>query len=300
VELGVVTDFAVLLREAVAARGLSLAALAAELRSAGAPCGVSSLSEWQSGRGRPERATSLRALDALEGILGVPAGHLRSALPTRARRGRSRALPTPVAPWTGPPELVPLLARLDATTDDLAGPLNEPVSRRLHLSLDEHGDLASLSMATLVRARRDGTTRIIDAGYDEEPDAAPRIVAARGARVGRFVHDPESRLSACELLLPRPLAAGEVALLEYTEYFAQHAHACEITLRATPETRDLVVRVEFHPDRVPTGTRGFHRADQREEETPRRVQRSAGPVLQMVVADPEPGFHGIGWSWDRH
>lgn len=297
------TDFPGLLREAVAARGLSLAALARELRAAGTPCGVSSLSEWQSGRGRPERPASLRALDELERILDVPSGHLRSALPPRARRGRSRALPAPTAPWTGPPELVPLLARLDATTDDLAGPLNEPVSRRLHLCLDERGHLTSLSMATLVRALRDGTTRIIDAGYDEDSEAVPRIVAARGARVGRFVHDPESQLSAYELLLPRPLAAGEVALLEYTEYFAQHAHSYEITLRATPATRDLVVRVEFHPDRVPTGLRAFHRADQHragqlEEENAGRLQRSAGPVVQLVVADPEPGFHGIAWTWE--
>lgn len=292
------SDFPTLLRAAVTARGLPLSALAGLLRDAGAPCGVSTLSEWQSGRTRPERPASLRALDELERILDVPAGHLRSALPPRAPRGRSRSLPAPTAPWTGPPELVPLLARLDATTDDLAGPLNEPVSRRLHLCLDERGHLTSLSMSTLVRAQRDGTTRIIDAGYDEDSESVPRIVAARGARVGRFVQDPEAQLSAYELLLPRPLAAGEVALLEYTEYFAEHAHSHEITLRATPATRDLVVRVEFHPDRLPVELRGFHRADQREQESGAPLQRGTGPVVQLVVADPEPGFHGIAWSWD--
>lgn len=291
-------DFATVLRTAITDRGHPLGQLSAQLRDAGTPCAPSTLSEWQSGRSRPERPASLRVLDELELLLDLPAGRLRSALPPRARRGRTRALAAPVAPWAGPPELVPLLARLDATTDDLAGPLNEPVSRRLHLCLDERGHLASLSMSTLIRAQRDGTTRVIDAGYDDDPDAVPRIVAARGARVGRFVHDPVGQLSAYELLLPQPLAAGEVALLEYTEYFAEHAHSHEITLRATPATRDLVVRVEFHPDRVPTGLRGFHRADQHTEEQGARLQRSSTPVVQLVVADPAPGFHGIAWSWD--
>ena len=292
--------FPTLLRQAVAERGLPLGTLSALLREAGTPVATSTLSEWQSGHSRPERPGSLRALDELERVLGAPPGQLRSALPPRARRGRSPALPAPVAPWTGPPELVPLLARLGATTDDLAGPLNEPLSRRLHLSVDEHGHLASLSMSTLVRARRDGTTRIVDAGYDDEAGAVPQVVAARGAQVGRFVHDPEARLSAYELLLPRPLAAGEVALLEYTEYFTRAAPAHEVTLRATPETRDLVVRVEFHPDLVPAGLRGFHRADQHEEERGARLRHSSAPVVQLVFADPVPGFHGIAWSWDAH
>lgn len=290
------SDFHALLRDAVTASGLSLAGLSRRLRDAGTPCAVSTLSEWQSGRSRPERPASLRALDELERLLGLPAGRLRGALPPRARRGRTPTLPEAVAPWQGPPALVPLLARLDATTDDLAGPLNEPVSRRLHLSLGPDGHLASLSMATLIRAHREGTTRIIDAGYDEDSGSIPRIVAARGARVGRFVHDPESSLSAYELFFPRPLSVGEAALLEYTEYFREGAASREITLRATEATRDVVVRVEFDPARRPTSVRGFHRDDQTTEEHPAPLRGVGTPCVHLAVADPAPGFHGIAWE----
>src|SRR5256885_8599794 len=60
------------LRAAVRERGLTLDRLRAHLARRGIPVGLSSLSDWQHGRRRPRSAASLRAVRALEEILGIP------------------------------------------------------------------------------------------------------------------------------------------------------------------------------------------------------------------------------------
>ena len=55
-------DFAGVLREAVRERGLSLERLRSELSGHGVRVSVATLSYWQTGRSRPERATSLAAI----------------------------------------------------------------------------------------------------------------------------------------------------------------------------------------------------------------------------------------------
>ncbi|MFC7614747.1 hypothetical protein ACFQV2_15660 [Actinokineospora soli] len=83
--------FATALREAIAAAGVTLDRLAAELRGRGTPVSLATLSYWCSGRSRPERAGSLAALAELEGLLGLPANGLRRLLPERRPRAGPRA-----------------------------------------------------------------------------------------------------------------------------------------------------------------------------------------------------------------
>src|SRR5216117_64978 len=59
-------------RAAVHERGLALDRLRAHLAQRGITVGLSSLSDWQQGRRRPCGANSLRAVHALEEILGLP------------------------------------------------------------------------------------------------------------------------------------------------------------------------------------------------------------------------------------
>ncbi|GAA4536868.1 transcriptional regulator [Amycolatopsis samaneae] len=78
--------FAEALRAAIRARGLGLERIRYRLRGKGTSLSLATLSHWQSGRCRPERSESLRALRNLEEILGVPAGSLIRLLgPPRGR-----------------------------------------------------------------------------------------------------------------------------------------------------------------------------------------------------------------------
>src|SRR4051812_1528119 len=60
------------LRAAVRARGLTLERLRAHLARRGVPIALSTLSDWQHGKRRPSVAGSLRAVLALEDVLGLP------------------------------------------------------------------------------------------------------------------------------------------------------------------------------------------------------------------------------------
>src|SRR5690242_20344546 len=68
------------LRAAIDARGLALQRIQHRLAEQGVSVGVATLSYWQSGRRRPE---SLPAVQALEGILGLPSGALTTLLGPR-------------------------------------------------------------------------------------------------------------------------------------------------------------------------------------------------------------------------
>ncbi|WP_020670085.1 transcriptional regulator [Amycolatopsis nigrescens] len=64
--------FEAALRAAIKARGLGLERIRYRLLSRGSSLSVATLSHWQSGRCRPERPDSLRALANLEEILDLP------------------------------------------------------------------------------------------------------------------------------------------------------------------------------------------------------------------------------------
>ncbi|WP_372660845.1 transcriptional regulator [Amycolatopsis kentuckyensis] len=72
--------------------GLGLARLRDRLAGAGVPVSTTTLSYWRTGRTRPERPDSLRAVAVLEDVLGVPARALTELL---ARPGHPGA-PDPV------------------------------------------------------------------------------------------------------------------------------------------------------------------------------------------------------------
>ena len=73
---------------AITDSGLALSRLEYRLGRRGIRVGRSTLSYWQQGRRRPERADSLQAITALEEILEIPPDSLTSLLGPRKPRGR--------------------------------------------------------------------------------------------------------------------------------------------------------------------------------------------------------------------
>jgi hypothetical protein len=88
--------FDVALRAAIRVRGLGLDRIRYRLRGRGTTVSLATLSHWQSGRCRPERAESLEALRNLEDILNVPDGSLSRLLGPPRNRTRFHAQPPPL------------------------------------------------------------------------------------------------------------------------------------------------------------------------------------------------------------
>lgn len=72
--------------------------LSTRLSQLGTPTSIATLSYWQTGRSLPTRARSLKAIEHLERILGVPTGHLVRSLP-----GDQMSRWTPSPQWTAAP-----------------------------------------------------------------------------------------------------------------------------------------------------------------------------------------------------
>jgi len=81
------------LRAAITASGLPLDRIRHRLELRGVSISVPTLSHWQSGRRRPERPESLRALAELEQLLSLPPLALRSLLGPPRPRGRKSSVP---------------------------------------------------------------------------------------------------------------------------------------------------------------------------------------------------------------
>ncbi len=174
--------FAATLSDAVAARGLSLEEIRRALDHVGYGVTTTTLSYWQSGRSMPRRADSIRAVVALENILGTPAGALTAGLdPIRAAHVLSRL------PAVGLVARVPQL--LERIFEELSLPVVQDfVVGSLHdtLTLHDGGRSAVQRTRCVLRASADGL-RVIPGFFQETRDgtSAPQLRALRGAPSGR-------------------------------------------------------------------------------------------------------------------
>lgn len=286
------TGFHETLRDAIGASGLTLQQLSELLAEHGTPVSTGSLSGWQSGRSRPERAASLRALDALERLLDLPVGKLRASLPPRAPRGRWTSVAEPRAP--APIDVV--LARLEATRADLPGVRVNDLSHHEHLWVNDDGHVSAAATSLLIQARDDEVSRFIVMRWYDASGLTPTTMRVRGAVIGRAARHPTSPVFGYELLLPAPLAAGEVALVEYTETFPPGIASTDLSLRTLRGTRDLTLRVEFTGEHAPTVVQAYRRRSYSapsHDVEPITVHRG---TAQLVLVNPEPAIHGLRWG----
>lgn len=286
------TSFHETLRAAIQSSGLTLQELTELLAEHGTPISTGSLSGWTSGRSRPERAASLRALDTLERLLDVPAGSLRTTLPPRAPRGRQTSVAEPRVP--APIDVV--LDRLEATRADIAGVRLNDLSHHEHLWVNGDGHATAAATSLLLQARHDEVSRFIVMRWYDASGLTPTTMRVRGADIGRAARHPSSPVFGYELRLPTPLAAGEVAMVEYTETFPPGIASTDLSLRTPRGTRDLTLRVEFTGQHAPEVVEGYRRRSYRvpsHHVEPITVHRG---TAQLVLVNPEPGIHGLRWG----
>ena len=290
-----VGPFPAALRAAIEASGLSLERIRYRLGRRGAPISLSTLSCWQSGRRRPERAASFEALGRLEEVLDLPRGALAALLgPPRARGRRGH---------TGAPDLVEVyhdwdpiaeaLKEFDTTSDQALVRLSQ--HERLRIGPD--GGLRRLRSRSLVRAAADGPDRVIV--IDQAQGNAPVIRPLRGCALGRVRADDAEGLAVAELLLDRPLRRGEAVVLEHeVEFSPPYPRDQDSIRRLRLPIREYVLDIEFTRPMLPARCVQFTvSAAPAPVETERVLALDPHDRACCVGVDLEPCDIGIRWEW---
>ncbi|MGO4958144.1 hypothetical protein ACTQ49_12900 [Luteococcus sp. Sow4_B9] len=268
-----------------------------KLRAAGTPVAAASLSYWQTGRSLPRRASSLRAVDELERLLNLPAGHLSQLLPQRAEDNKR--------PWDVISKrdlLHDCLERLDLSVARWRGVVNHD-----HVIIGPQRNEVSITSTQLVHSKIDGM-RAFPAIYfqDSLDPVSPSIVAVTNCVVVEQIQVPEEHLVVARLELPRALERGEPSLHAYRIECAPStvpSHRWERSLAAKHD--HLVNTVEFLGD-PPTQATGYYKGkaeiaglpnpeDHRNlESEPLKV---SGGIIQQIAPQALSGVHGVSWQW---
>lgn len=287
-------DFASVLSEAIARQQLTLERLQARLRAAGTPVSAATLSYWQTGRSVPTRTRSRRALEELERILALPAGHLAAALPgsdkhwNRLLVTHNNAIVSQILDAMGL-EMSRTSSGLVNIDHTLIGPDRTEVHQTTEL---------------LLRAEVDGCSGF-PVVYQQDSDApcAPRVEALSGCRVGSMVQCPEHRLVVAELLIPRPLHRGETHLLAYRTHWAATATESYRWERSLGNTHDHHVMTVTFTGTPPRGASHYVLDGPRDDTADPGPELWGTPVpveggqVQVAIADAVAGVHGLAWQW---
>ncbi|HVK24501.1 MAG TPA: hypothetical protein VM677_24345 [Actinokineospora sp.] len=290
--------FSLALRLALRSSGLSLDRIQVRLRERDAAVSKTALSNWQSGRTQPERADSLRALAVLEDILGVSDGALSALLGPPRPRGRWLAQ----APgdmradqaWARPDGLARALERMGAGIDAVG----KMAKVAIHIVgvVDHDQRLRSLTHHLVLRAEVDGVDRHTMATRSDIPRTT-EFADTVGCRLGRQRADVETGFTTCELLLDRPLRAGEIVSVAYT--IRTDAREPYHSQRVGRATRSLAVQIRFTAGTLPVRVYRTYLPSIGEPDCEQvEVPLGASYTAQLTAADPIPGIYRLCWDWD--
>lgn len=284
------------LRVAIQTSGLGLDRIRHRLAMRGITVSTTSLSYWQSGRSRPERAESLAAVTALEDLLELPAGSLRVLLgPKRARGPRSirGQLPRPDAVLGGD-AVRELCDQVPASREHTLDILSQQVI--VHVDSEWQESVFELSM--LVRARRDDVDRYIllyrgDEGCDiDDIEFKP----VRDCSVPNILRHADAPVALAEIVFDTPLPKGATHLFEIVVQgnggtSSGHGNA----FRYPVDQYSLQVR--FAPDAIPRRVYRFAQSSlQREKRETGDLQLGPNRTVALAEPVPRPGALGIGWE----
>lgn len=287
------------LRGAIRRRGLSLERLHARLAERDIHVSVASLSNWQRGSSRPERSQSLRAVGALEEILGLEPSALAALLGPRRPRGRwLRTMPGALSYRD--------VSEVHASVDSLIGEIRNPADGQLRwlschetFRVDADGNERSVRTRAVFQARADGVDRHVAVHYCEKRKL-PDIRRASQCRLGRVRADPRTGVTAVELLFEHPLRRGDTYMVEYEFGYSENgpkAHFYHRWFRYPAHMYFL--QIQFAPETMPARC---HRVWQPNVLTPcsdvRELPLSDWRGVHLAEPDVRPGVHGIRWEWD--
>ncbi len=278
-------SFAEALDAAITARGLTLDRLRYHLAEQGVDVSVATLSYWRRDRRRPERAESLKAVLALESLLGLPETALLTLLGPPRPRGR----------WLNRRMLseIPLIAEFD---DPDEGEFSMVAAHDVFTVGSDQADRGVRSRLVL-RGERGRVTRCLVKYQADDPGFPPALTDVRFCRRGEVKVDPDAGLMVGELLLDRPLNVGEHAVVEY-EMTSEPGPPVEFYYRQFLEpVGQYSQQVQFE-GAPPRQCHGFRRLTLHAPELAGE-KLAVGPsgASCLVGFNVEPGVVGTRWHW---
>ncbi|MET9230378.1 XRE family transcriptional regulator [Lentzea sp. NPDC003310] len=283
-------DFASTLRDAVTARGLSLDRIRSHLAARGVTVSLATLSYWQTGRSRPERRASLRAVAELEDVLSLEPGAL-SALLGPVSRGGSRVTGIS-AFWPTPSVIEDVVEGVDTRWDARL----TRISQHDRVFVGPDRDERSYVSRQVLRAEADGPDRwVVIMHLDEHDRPLPVLRPLHNCTLGRVVTRPAEGLLVAELLFRAPLRRGQTVITEHALVnVAPCPPATNYSRKFRRSVHEYVLEVVFA---VPPRTcrRVVQDADGVRESFGVRVDEG-GSVLGVALRFG-PGCYGFEWSW---
>lgn len=289
------------LRLAIQDSGLSLDSLRRRLEMQGIHVAVSTLSYWQRGVRRPERAESLRAVHALEELLGLRRSSIVALLGPPRPRGRWH---TGGGGHLGLDATIGYSSGLSAVLEGL-----DPSVNTLYRQISLQGERwfgpdrtwSVERVRRIVGASEDGLDRFVSIYIPDAPgERPPEIRALQGCRLGRVREDPATGFGAAELLFDTPLRAGQLHVFDF-EYLGggDTSGGTEYFHSSRQPLRELVLRAYF--DRGATPVRCYRVRKRRHDEEYQQLavlQPSADGAVHVVALDCPSGIEGLSWEWD--
>ncbi|GGS22511.1 hypothetical protein [Actinokineospora fastidiosa] len=288
------------LRAAIDRSGLTLDRLRERLARRGIHVSLASLSYWRLGRSRPERPDSLRAVVAIEAILGLPRHSLEALLGPPRPRGR----------WVGRESqgrrygsLLEPAQSLAETVEALAGPSDgklRPWWLDEAVVVGRGGALRRVRARQVARAVADGPDRHL-AVYCGEPGEDPAgiaFTAVENCRLGRVRRHRSAPVVAAELLFDRTLRSGQTHLFEYDVAITGGRPATDYRRAFRYPADSYVLSVRFHAGRLPVRCSGFvQHGEDTAQVSDEELGMTAGRMVHVAEREVRPGVVGIAWEW---
>ncbi|OXM45273.1 hypothetical protein [Amycolatopsis alba] len=287
--------FSKALSRAIDHSGLGLGRVKERLARAGVSISTTTLSYWRTGRTRPERPESLRAVALLEELLGLPAKSLLDLLHR-------------------PEDDLPAFRRL-VGWDRLWDP-REPVLSVLHSF--ESSDEPSLMLLSLHESLHIGTDRALTRQRVREvvratdepvqtrvvvlrgcaPGSPPRLSATRYCVPGRTEVLPDQALIVSELVSDRLLAPGETAIFEYEFEYTDGVPDDRYDRRFRHSMPEHLLEIHFAPEAMPERCHSYRldHASGPERDVTDVPLSTLSPAITFTSA-VRPGIRGMSWTW---
>ncbi|MFG2144752.1 hypothetical protein ACGFRG_11200 [Streptomyces sp. NPDC048696] len=291
--------FHLALRAALSVRGLPLQRVQHHLAGRGVKVGVTSLSYWQQGARRPQRAESLRAVRALEEVLGLPERSLLRLLDD-GERGAEAERPAARSYRS--------LVEASGVVERLITDLESPVDGGLHtvghherVRIGAARELLGRDSQQVVRAHRDGVDRYL-AIHHGDPGCDPSRVevhATENCRTGRVRWDAGTGVLIAELLFDARLRAGETYLFGYGFEDGTAGPSSEYVRGFSFAGGQYVLQVRFDEHALPVRCRRFTQTSAGSARSGRGDLTLSGRhrTVHLVEQGVRPGILGIDWGW---
>ncbi|WP_218952135.1 hypothetical protein [Amycolatopsis anabasis] len=291
------------LRASIEHSGLTLEGLRHRLEQRGIRVSMASLSYWQRGRSRPERADSLRAVRAIESIVGLPPHSLAALLGPPRPRGR----------WTA--KSAAMSRRYDGILEpalalaQVVEPVLGPSDHKLRVLFSE--DMVTVGLDRAIRSVR---TRMVVQAVEDDPDRHLAVYSAEpgsdareilplaheNCRLGRISRHSQAAVIAIELLFDRRLRAGETHLFDYEFGIRSPAASFDYRRGFRYPADTYVLGVRFAESALPVrcfeltqfGAQGGPCAPDGE------LTLTGGRWVHRLDRQVQPGVLGIAWEWD--